>query len=256
MLLEIFFAGGAMVFLSAEFGFVAYPVVLVAVFLSLYFFRIFFRTQKISKDEFARLHAKFKNLPKKIDFFAIFFVVAQTIIAHFFFSSLKAMLHAAPSEAVFTSNPQGLVFMAAFLYSIGTAGWLIKAGATFFLGKDYWVYYYNTKDAGFDTEKVYRFISAATMLLFIPALAFGLQDYTYLTEDGIMLNDWTALNSGFYQWGTIESIQKFPAEGGNSFYVINFFGGKKWNMSNEKWDAEKASVIGFISEKSGKAVLG
>ena len=231
-----------------------YSAIIFACFAAIQFFAVIAKPKKLSKSEFDELDKKYSGKVLVIDALSLILVLAETAIIYFVFAGLKENAYKSVAQtAVFTSNPQGLLFMAAFLFSISTIGWIIHYAARKIFGSDYWQYYFNRKNVGFDTQKIYGFVSIAALVLAVPALVFGFADYSAIRDNGVHLNNWGKLNPVEYTWSDVLEIQEFAGKE-NPFYVISFSSKEKWNTSNEKWSAPQEQVIEFISVKSGKEI--
>ncbi|PIN85449.1 MAG: hypothetical protein COV47_02060 [Candidatus Diapherotrites archaeon CG11_big_fil_rev_8_21_14_0_20_37_9] len=226
-----------------------YSAIVFAAFASIAFFQKIAEPPKIAKAEFEKFGAKYSKKVLLVDALSIILVLAGATVFYFVFAFLKNQIYS-NFQGFFVSNPQGLLFIAAFLISLGSVGWLIRGAVKILFGDEYWKYYYNRPEVGFDTKKIYRIISICTILLAVPALMLGFNDYSIVMEQGILLNDWTRLEPQQIAWSQISGIRLAGYES-NDFYIIDFTTGEKWNLSNENWNASESEVIGFISQKSG-----
>ena len=228
-----------------------YPAIIFACFAVVKFFATVAKPKKLSEKEFEALDKKYSGKVFAIDGLSIILVLAGTAVIYLVLAGVKENAYAmAAQAAVFVSNPQGLLFVAAFLLSLSTAGWLVWIAVKNIFGEEYWVYYYNRRGVGFDTKKIYSFISMGAFVLAVPALAFGFMDYSFIADSGVHLGNWGKIMPVDYAWSAVSKIQEFNATE-NTFYLITFSNGETWNTSNEKWNAEESQVIGFISSKAG-----
>ncbi|MDO8633790.1 MAG: hypothetical protein Q7K34_00695 [archaeon] len=231
-----------------------YPAIIFACFAMLKFFTAVAKPKKLSEKEFDELDKKYSGKVFAIDALSIILVLVETAAIYLVLAGVKENAYnSIANAAVFISNPQGLLFVAAFLFSLSTIGWLVWIAVKNIFGPEYWVYYYNRRGVGFDTKKIYGFISLGALLLAVPALVFGFMDYSLILDNGIHLGNWGRLSPVDYAWGDISEIQEFT-NGKNTFYLIKFSNGDTWNTSNEKWNVEESLVIEFISSKAGKEI--
>src|SRR3989338_2988676 len=239
---------------SGNFSSVAYALVIGIVFFAIEFFRKTFKPPKISREEFEELNAKYKKNVDWIDIGSIVALVVETGIVFFLVTTIKQYLLPITQGTVFFSNPVGLIFLGSFLFSLATIGWIMDWIVSKRFGKKYWIYYYHLPRAGFDSKKVYSIISIIGLLTGFPALVFGLQDYTIVTNDnGINLNDWTRVTEKHYGWSDIESIRS-STQNEKKHYTISFSDGTNWSTSNERWNADEKKVMEFISIKSHREI--
>lgn len=229
-----------------------YAAIIFFSFASIKFFTRIAKPSPISKREFLKLDAKFSKKVLGVDALSILLVLGGSAVLYFFFSLLKTQAYAeTTSNRLFVSNPQGMLFIAAFLFCLSIVGWIIHWAVKRVWGNEYWKYYFHRSEVGFDTEKVYRVISIIALLLAAPFLFFGFLDFSSINENGLQVNDWTKIEPVQYRWEEIVSITSFQKENKKSFYVITFSNATKWNLSNENWNVDKREVMAFISEKSG-----
>lgn len=229
-----------------------YAAIVIVSFVAVRFFAVVARPPAISKNEFLELNQKYAKKVFWVDLFSILFVLIGSALLFLFLNFIKQRTYAGALEnAVFESSPQGLLFLASFLLLLSIAGWLFKAAVKILFGSEYWKYYYNRPEVGFDTEKIYRIISVAALLLAIPCLLLGFLDHSVVTENGLRISSWEKINTVEQGWGSISKITAFGTENGGSFYAIAFSDSTSWNLSNEKWNAAEEQVIAYISQKSG-----
>ncbi len=232
-----------------------YAAIIFFSFASIKFFARIAKPPAISKNEFIKLDTKFSKKVLGVDALSILLVMVGSMVMYFFFSLLKAQAYAeTTANNLFVSNPQGMLFIAAFLFCLSLAGWAIQWAVKRTWGNEYWKYYYHRPQVGFDTEKVYRVISVSALLLAAPFLLFGFLDFSSINESGLRVNDWTKIEPIQYRWNEVSIISVVQKENEKMVYVITFSNATKWNLSNENWNANEREVMAFISEKSGTEI--
>lgn len=253
LIFVVLIAIGLPIFFFLQVPALHYSVIVFFSFSAAWFFARIAKPPKIPKAEFEKLDSKYSKHVFFVDAVSIVIVLSASVVLYFFLAFLKNIFYSqAAFDSVFVSNPQGLLFLAGFLLSLSLSGWVVHAAVKNFFGADYWNYYYNRPGVGFDTKKIYKVISVCLLLLSGPALVLGFDDYTVVTGSGIVLNDWARLGPKQVAWQDVSKIELvWDASTGKDFYVVSFYDGQKWNMSNENWAVGAKPVVDFISQKSG-----
>jgi len=231
-------------------GILVYAAIAIFVFIAVEYFRAKFPPPRISKKRRKQLDKKYERYPLIVDGLSLALMVIEILLLYFLLKNIKLLVINTPGNAIYLSNPQGEIFLVAFLLSLSSIGWIIDSAAKIALGSDYWNYYYNQKYVGFNTKKVYKVVSIAAFLLAMPLAYIGLKDASYITSEGIFLHSWKNTEIKNYSWEDVAAIKKVSNKN-SGFYVILFKDGTEWNTSNERWNSNEEEVIYYIKQKAG-----
>ncbi len=145
-----------------------YAAIISIVIITLNLLREKYKPKPISKKQYLQLDKLYKKYNNIIDLSVVPLVFIETYILYKVLNILKDNIITIPKYAIYTSNPKGQIFLAAFILSISTIGWLYHKIIKITLEDKYWTYYCNRSEVKLNTKKVYKYISVIGILISIP----------------------------------------------------------------------------------------